>query len=147
MLCYCDLFRRPNPTPLSNIAKGGSCECWHLALFSVSAQRPGLFEVLVRSVVCPASSQRVDPFNECFSRGCREGGRGHRTRADLCCRGSDYACCGASFPGCCVCVGAAGSRQMLQMKEVVCWHGGEKSVFLRSDPSESAPLWETLQPR
>lgn len=47
--------------------------------------------------------------------GCRER---QRTRAELCCKGWLCVLWGW-FPGCCVCVGAGGSRQMLQMKEVL----------------------------
>lgn len=37
----------------------------------------------------------------------------------ICVARVDYACYRAGFPDCCVCVRAGGSRQMLQMKEVL----------------------------
>lgn len=41
-----------------------------------------------------------------------------RTRAELCCK--SWLCVPQGwFPGCCVCVGVGGSRQMLQMKEAL----------------------------
>lgn len=41
-----------------------------------------------------------------------------RTRAELCCK--SWLCMPQGwFPGCCVCVGVGGSRQMLQMKEAL----------------------------
>lgn len=48
----------------------------------------------------------------------RGGGRG-RGQELICVARADYACYMGRFPGCCVCVGAGGSRQMLQMKELL----------------------------
>ena len=75
--CCCDLFIWPKTTLYPMIADWESCESCHLAPFSASAWKLWLSKVLVWSVIsqdgCPASGQRVDPFDECFKQGIQSG--------------------------------------------------------------------------
>lgn len=124
-------FESPSPNQI-----GQCCR----ATISASKWKPRLSTVLVWSVVNQpwVSGQRSAgrPIWQEIQGGNRARGgwrESQSTRAELCRKG--WLCVlRAWFPGCCACVGASGSRQMLQMKE----------VLLCVDRGQNHPRWHLV---